>query len=60
MRKLLLALSFTPFIYGAKTKAVTETVTVKESGLSFDAGADFRLRQEIMHNVPGLLAGRWP
>lgn len=23
-------------------------------GLAFDAGADFRMRQELMHNVPGL------
>lgn len=26
----------------------------RNSSLKFDAGADFRLRQEIMHNVPGL------
>ena len=57
MRKLLLALSFTPFVCGAQTNAVPETATVEESGLSFDAGADFRLRQEIMHNVPGLPGG---
>lgn len=57
MRKLLLALSFTPFVCGAQTNAVPETAIVEESGLSFDAGADFRLRQEIMHNVPGLPGG---
>lgn len=35
----------------AQTNAVTTTVN---DGLSFDAGADLRVRQEIMHNVPGL------
>lgn len=36
----------------ASTNAVP--VEVDDSGLEFNAGADLRVRQEIMHNVPGL------
>ena len=37
---------------GAETNAVPE-VTTESSGLVADAGADLRVRQEIMHNVVG-------
>ena len=37
---------------GAQTNAVPEMVT-ESSGLEADAGADLRVRQEIMHNVVG-------
>ena len=36
----------------AQTNAVPE-VTVESSGLKADAGADIRVRQEIMHNIVG-------
>lgn len=38
----------------AETNAVPEGTTAEASALAFDAGADLRVRQEIMHNVPGL------
>ena len=38
----------------AETNAVPGGTTVEASALAFDAGADLRVRQEIMHNVPGL------
>ena len=37
---------------GAQTNAVPEMV-IESSGLEVDAGADLRVRQEIMHNVVG-------
>jgi len=41
---------------GVSLACVAETNGV--SGLTFDAGADLRVRQEIMHNVPGLPGGQ--
>ena len=38
---------------GAQTNAVPEMTTAESSGLEADAGADLRVRQEIMHNVVG-------
>ena len=38
---------------GAQTNAVPEMTTTESSGLEADAGADLRVRQEIMHNVVG-------
>ena len=38
---------------GAQTNAVPETTVEPETGLRADAGADLRVRQEIMHNVVG-------
>ena len=38
---------------GAQTNAVPEMTTAESSGLRADAGADLRVRQEIMHNVVG-------
>ena len=42
------------FACRAETNAVPEGTTAEASALAFDAGADLRVRQEIMHNVPGL------
>ena len=38
---------------GAQTNAVPETTIEPETGLRADAGADLRVRQEIMHNIVG-------
>ena len=38
---------------GGQTNAVPETTFEPETGLKVDAGADIRVRQEIMHNVVG-------
>ena len=38
---------------GAQTNAVPEVTVEPDSGLKADAGADIRVRQEIMHNVVG-------
>jgi hypothetical protein len=40
-------------VAGAQTNAVPELTEAPESGLRADAGADIRVRQEIMHNVVG-------
>ena len=37
----------------ASTNAIPVEVEEEDSGLIFDAGADLRVRQEIMHNVVG-------
>ena len=42
------------FACRGETNAVPEGTTAEASALAFDAGADLRVRQEIMHNVPGL------
>ncbi len=42
------------FACRAETNAVPLGTAAEASALAFDAGADLRVRQEIMHNVPGL------
>ena len=37
--------------------ALTVTVASARGGLSFDAGADLRIREELLENVPGLPGG---
>ena len=41
------------FTAGAQTNTVPEVTVEPDSGLKADAGADIRVRQEIMHNVVG-------
>lgn len=38
---------------GSQSATTNALVEADASGLSFDAGADFRLRQEMMDNIPG-------
>ena len=47
MKKLMFSASVIPILLCADTNETS-------SALAVDAGADFRVRQEIMHNVPGL------
>ena len=44
-------------VLAAVAEPADETATGRESPVRFDAGADFRLRQEIMDNLPGLPGG---
>ena len=54
--KSVIALAAAACAFGAA--AAEEPVAIEgESALSFDAGADLRIRQEIMDNVPGLPGG---
>ncbi len=57
MKTSLLAAVFSACVCCAQTNAVPEEVDAAPSNLSFNAGGDFRIRQEIMHNVPGLPGG---
>ena len=41
----------------AVAEPADEIATERESPVRFNAGADFRLRQEIMDNLPGLPGG---
>ncbi|MGN0846076.1 MAG: hypothetical protein ACI4RA_01675 [Kiritimatiellia bacterium] len=54
MKTSLLAAVFAALVCQAQTNDVSEVISTETPDLSFDAGADFRVRQEIMHNVPGL------
>ena len=44
-------------VLAAVAEPADETATGRDSPVRFDAGADFRLRQEIMDNLPGLPGG---
>lgn len=47
-------IAFCAALAGAAAASTNEVPAEAESNLRFNAGADVRVRQEIMHNVPGL------
>ena len=52
------ALALAPFIGMAETASPVDGVEMEDESLfKFDAGADVRIRQEIMHNIPTLPGG---
>lgn len=54
MKQLILLLACTALACAAETNSVPAVALEEPQGLRFNAGGDVRVRQEIMHNIPGL------